>query len=319
MSLRQFDLGGFVEPNELLLLEPAAQLPADNFHIEMPQKSPSEPELDFGAPYLEFVPIYQPRIDLAQDNRNLANFKSDWRAEKAPAVGALVFASEGSRWSRLGAVAVVGKVWYSDHEDGVYARRSDAIAKEIIAEYPEAAKNLQIIHLLSQAVKTDGGERDQKADKALTNEINKGLLARAIRAGDFAAMTILSGTIELTAVRNNLMTDVRAEGVKNEVRVGAKGLGKLKTVMLAVGQTIMVGSKSESAINRVGLGIIAASNAPSWGAVWQMKRSIKNQIAAKRQAGNQPSPESIEKYKQLLDGQYFIDLEGEPVEALRAA
>lgn len=298
---------------------PTAQLLAGDIQIEMPLESPPQSELDFDAPYIELVPIFQPEIDKAQAERDEANRLSDWRAEKAPVIGALVFASEGSRWSRVGAVAVVGKVWYSDHEDGVYARRSKATAESVIADYPEAAEHPQIMRLLSQEVQTDGGERDQKADKVLTNEINKGLLARALHSGDFAAAAILGSTIELTTVRDQVMATIRSEGVNKHVNICAKSLGKLKTVMLASGQAMMVGSKTGSAVNRTGLGLIGASNAPSWGAVLQMKRSVKRQIATSRLTSEKINSESTKKYQELLADQYVIDLEGEPVEALRVA
>lgn len=280
---------------------------------------PFETGLNFDAPYLVVRPLYAPSAEESQFFRDSANYKSDHRAEVAPFVGAMVNVAEANRATRLGAVAVLAKVWYSDREDGIYGRRSGTIAEAIIAEYPEAAKDPQIMNLLSEEVKTDGGQRDQQADKILTNEILKGLLARALRSGDMAAAIVLGETIQLTNLRDSKMAAVRQEGIENHIDVKAKYLGKGKTTSLALGQVMMVGSKTGSAINRAGLAVIGASNVLCWGSFWQMKRSVKKQLRGLFGLKSAVSPESLDKYRQLVGGQYATDAEGEPVEALRAA
>lgn len=287
-------------------------------YLTVPEPA-SEPGIDFDAPYLVVRPFYAPSAEESQFFRDSANYKSDHRAEVAPYVGAMVNVAEANRATRLGAVAVLAKVWYSDREDGVEARRSIAIAKAIIAEYPEAAEDPQIMNLVSEAVKTDGGQRDQRADKVLTNEILKGLLARALRSGDIAAAIVVGETIELTNLRDSKMAAVRQEGIENNIDVKAKYLGKGKTLVLALGQMMMVGSKTGSAINRAGLAVIGASNVLCWGSFWQMRGSVKKQLKGLLGRKTEVSPESLDKYRQLVDSQYTSDAEGEPVEALIAA
>ncbi|MEO8785281.1 MAG: hypothetical protein ABI221_03165 [Candidatus Saccharimonadales bacterium] len=322
MSLMQFDLGGYMEPLEQLVLQPRS-LPVAELSLvttlEVPAQDVVEPVLAVpGSLESLFLadPTWQSVIDESLAERHKANHLSDWRAEKAPVIGGMILLCEQQASARRAAASVLAYAWHTDRRDGQHARRSVKLLEKMIEEVPGAAEHPQVKELLSLEMSAVGGRKDEQADKALTDAVNEALLERALEAGDMAAVSILSAT-DLTTrqSRNPRMERLRQFGRRHNVSVGAKSLGKAKTAMLAVGQGAMVLGKTAGHLNRFGLGLIAASNAPSWGAIPQMGRHIKQQIAAQQPVQDwiKAAPNERTKFMRLMDE------EGEPLPASIAA
>ena len=279
---------------------------------------------DFPTPNVENLepffpkPEWQPFIDRSLHERHKANQLSDNRAKHAPIIGAMVLNCEASMTSRIAAAGALAYEWHTDRRDGIHGRKSITILKNLVEVDPLAAQHPQIKELLSVAMVTDGGRRDEQADKALANAVLEALIARAEKSGDYVALAILKPTFYSTVQkRDPVMATKRQFGVKHGLDVGAKSLGKLKTGLLAAGQGAMTLGKPGGGLNRFGLAMIAVSNAPSWAAVWQMSRDLKHQMAELRA---QPQLDWIERAPnedvRLLR---IMDAEGEPQSASLAA
>lgn len=322
MSLVQIDAARAPMPNPFVFSEgPEALFPQATLMLteELPFNSIEDANVlrSQGLQRLFEAQVeWQPIVDEGLAERHTANDLSDGRAKRAGIIGAMVLVCEEKASTRIATAAVLGQAWYTDRQDGQHARHSTSLLLEAVEQYPELLFHPQVIELLSAEMTAVGGRKDEQADKILTDAITKALLERAVRSGDLVAAAVLGATDHITRqYRNPRMEKLRQFGRKHNINVGAKWAGKLKTGMLAVGQGAMVLGKTGGKLNRFGLGLVAASNAPSWGAVYQMYKHVSAQVAAQQPAADwiKMAPDEFTKYKLIRDA------EGEPLEPLAAA
>lgn len=229
-------------------------------------------------------------IERSYHDREQADRLSDRRAALAEPLGQLIVHGTETRLGRVATGLVLGYAWHTDRRDGILARRSVNLLQKLCEHAPELRALPTVDYLLSEQTRAAGGKRDQEADKIFANRITEALFMRAIHQTDTMAISLLGATALSTEVRDNLMRELRNFGQSHGIDVKAKSLGKIKTALLATGQGLMVLGQTGSIVNRLGLGLIFASNLPSWLAVGQMKHHIRRGLGIKRRSAQAQTP-----------------------------
>ncbi len=252
-------------------------------------KSAPREAIDIPAFKMENIPIVDDfqREQIIQNsifNRQYADFLSDSRTIVSDPAREAIRECPNSSVARLLVGCGLGLMWDTDRQDGKRARLSIRMLESLCSFYPDALDDLRVQHLLSDETKAAGAKKDADDDKDFANAILTGLFERAIKETDVQAICLLGLSMVLTGQRDPSMEKIRQRGRTHNVDVKASVFGKLKTGLFGAGSTLMSGTKTNTKLNRIGLGLIVASNAPSLGALFHMKHHVNKQIQRNRTA-----------------------------------